>query len=111
MCRERNIIRAPSSNAPESRRRYSMYCPVRTKATSATAPAERCRSFIRVSGGGDGEGHPLSQAALEPVAHAVAAQRVVLHVEVLQAQRNVGVEVEVGALARFEFDRPGGGDH
>ena len=57
----------------------------------------------------------VRKAAIHPstlsVTHAPALLRILFDINVAEAERDVGVEREVGALAGLEFDCAGGGDH
>src|SRR5215211_1771482 len=48
---------------------------------------------------------------LKPVVHVAAGARVLFEADVLEAERDVRVEVEAVAEAGLKFDRAGGGDH
>src|SRR2546421_10712490 len=106
-----------------------MYCPVSRNATRTNAPKTMCRSFIvgtmnaergtmnfrssqwpEVSGQFEDSDWPPATdhwLLLKPVVYA-APQRLVLDINVLKSERNVGVEVERGALPREEFHGAGG---
>ena len=52
-----------------------------------------------------------TEALQKTVTHLRSPQFLILNLDVLQSQRDIGIQIETGAFARLQFHRSRGGDH